>query len=109
MYQIKQTETKKSFFNLIKRNETKVYKFRTFNEALKFAAHEQINTFEFIKDGKKTIHRTYKYIYRLNKWIDLATNNPIHYINRRYFNGLNLEKYYFVLIERNINKLLKNF
>lgn len=109
MYQVKQTETKKYFFNLLKKEQTKVYKFRTFNEALKFSAHEQINTFEFIKDGVKTLHRTYKYIYRLNNWVELVNKNPLHFIGFRYTKGVNLENYYFVLIERNINKLLKNF
>lgn len=108
MYQVKQTETKKRFFNLIKRNETKVYKFKTFNEALKFSAHEQINTFEFIKNGIKTTHRTYKYIYRVNRWLELVKKNPIHFVGFRYTKGVNLENYYFVLIERNLNKLLKN-
>ena len=53
IYEIRQTQEKKYFFNLIKRNKTKAYKFKDYKSAVNFALNEQIkNIYCIISENK---------------------------------------------------------
>ena len=57
-YQIKQTETKKTFFGT--KEVEKVYTFQTYAKALTFAIHEQIKKITCIMTHTDECGRTYK-------------------------------------------------
>ena len=105
MYTIKQTETKKALFGLISRNVEKKYTFSNYWDAIRFALHEQIKYIYFSKGSAKTKTNVFKYFYSLKRFVNLATDNPQHFCNVSSSKNINLEQYYNVLIERNINKL----
>ena len=105
MYTIKQTETKKALFGLITRNVVKKYTFSNYWDAIRFALHEQIKYIYFSKGSAKTKTNVFKYFYSLKKFEKFATDNPQHFCNVSSSKNINLEQYYNVLIERNINKL----
>jgi hypothetical protein len=97
-YKVKQTETKSYFFNLIKKNVTKVYKFKTYNRALIFALSEEIKQFTcIVSDKVQTTRKTYKNHYTLKEFIKVATKNPMHYLGTQIVR-CNLKSYYFYLI-----------
>lgn len=105
MYTIKQTETKKCFFGLISREVENIYTFSNYWDAIKFALHEQIKYIYFSKGTAKTKTNVFKYFYSLKRFVKFATDNPQHFCNVSSSKNINLEQYYNVLIERNINKL----
>jgi len=105
MYTIKQTETKKAFFGLITREVEKKYTFSNYWDAVKFALNEQIKYIYFSKGSAKTKTNVFKYFYSLKRFVKFATDNPMHFCNVSSSKNINLEQYYNVLIERNINKL----
>jgi len=105
MYTVKQTETKKCLFGLITREVEKKYTFSNYWDAIKFALHEQIKYIYFSKGSAKTKTNVFKYFYSLKRFVKFATDNPQHFCNVSSSNNINLEQYYNVLIERNLNKL----
>ena len=97
-YKVKQTETKSYFFNLIKKDVTKVYTFNTYNDALIFALNEEVKQFTCIISGKvETSRKTYKNHLTLKQFEKAATNNPMYYLSTQSVK-CNLESYYFYLI-----------
>lgn len=105
MYTIKQTQTKKALLGLITRNLEKEYTFSNYWDAIKFALHEQIKYIYFSKGSAKTKTNVFKYFYSLKRFVKFATDNPQHFCNVSSSKNINLEQYYNVLIERNLNKL----
>jgi len=108
-YKVKQTQTKSYFFNLIKKDVTKVYSFNTYKEALIFALSEQIKQFNcIVSDKVETTRKTYKNYLTLKEFIKAATNNPMYYLGTQVVR-CNLESYYFYLIGSNkLTKLKKH-
>jgi len=108
-YKVKQTEKRTYFFNLIKKDVTKVYSFNTYKDALIFALSEEINTFVcIVSDKVQKTRKTYKNYYTLKQFIKVATNNPMYYLNTQTVK-CNLTNYYFYLIESNkLTKLKKH-
>ncbi len=108
-YKVKQTEKRTYFFDLIKKDVTKVYTFDTYKDALIFALSEQINTFVcIVSDKVQTKRKTYKNYLTLKEFIKVATNNPMHYLGTQVVR-CNLESYYFYLIGSNkLTKLKKH-
>ena len=108
-YKVKQTEKKTYFFNLIKKDITKLYSFNTYKEALIFALSEEIKQFTcIVSDKVETTRKTYKNYLTLKEFIKAATNNPMYYLNTQAVK-CNLESYYFYLIGSNkLTKLKKH-
>ena len=107
-YKVKQTEKRTYFFNLIKKDVTKVYLFDTYKDALIFALSEEINTFVcIVSDKVQTTRKTYKNYYTLKQFKKHCTNNPMHFLNtqRCRLNDEQIANYYFYLIS--CNKLTK--
>ena len=108
-YKVKQTEKRTYFFNLIKKDVTKVYSFNTYKEALIFALSEEIKQFSCIVSNKvQTTRKTYKNYLTLKQFIKAATNNPMYYLNTQTVK-CNLESYYFYLIGSNKLTKLKKY
>jgi len=108
-YKVKQTETRNYFFNLIKKDVTKVYLFDTYNDALIFALSEEIKQFTcIISDKVQTTRKTYKNYITLKQFVKAATNNPMYYLNTQTVK-CNLSNYYFYLIGSNKLEKLKKF
>lgn len=98
IYQIKQKQLKKTFFG--KKEIEKVYEFKTYKEALKFALFEQIDTIHCVfSDKVKTTRKVFKYLYTLEQFIRLCYKNPIHYLGQRFPEKINIDSYYYYLIE----------
>ena len=108
-YKVKQTEKRMYFFNLIKKDITKVYLFNTYNEALIFCLSEEIKQFTcIVSDKVQTTRKTYKNHLTLKQFIKVATKNPMHYLGTQVVR-CNLETYYFYLIGSNkLTKLKKH-
>jgi len=108
-YKVKQTEKKTYFFNLIKKDITKLYSFNTYKEALIFALSEEIKQFTcIVSDKVETTRKTFKNYLTLKQFIKVATNNPMHYLGTQVVR-CNLETYYFYLIGSNkLTKLKKH-
>ena len=97
-YKVKQTEPKSYFFNLLKKDVTKVYLFDTYKDALIFALSEQINTFScIVSDKVQTSRKTYKNHLTLKQFEKAATKNPMYYLGTQKVK-CNLTNYYFYLI-----------
>lgn len=109
MYKVTQKTKVFAPFKLYKKEVSKVYKFDTFLEALKFAASEQINFFTFEKGTKKTNHKTFNYLHSLSSFIKLCKQNAPYYLGvNNYKSVRNINTYYFYLINSNqFNKLKK--
>ena len=108
-YKVKQTEKRSYFFNLIKKDVTKVYSFNTYKEALIFALSEEIKQFNcIVSDKVETTRKTYKNYLTLKEFIKASTKNPMYYLGTQVVR-CNLESYYFYLIGSNkLNKLKKH-
>ena len=111
-YKVKQTQTKSYFFNLLKKDVTKVYTFDTYNDALIFALSEEINTFIcIVSDKVETIRKTYKNHYTLKQFKKHCVNNPMHFLNTQKcrLDEKQITNYYFYLIGSNkLTKLKKH-
>ena len=108
-YKVKQTEKRTYFFNLIKRDTTKVYNFNTYNKALIFCLSEEIKQFScIISDKVQTTRKTYKNHLTLKQFTKAATNNPMYYLNTQTVK-CNLSNYYFYLISSNKLEKIKKF
>jgi len=107
-YKVKQTEKRTYFFNLIKKDVTKVYLFDTYNEALIFCLSEEIKQFTcIVSDKVQTTRKTYKNYLTLKEFVKVATKNPMWYLGTQTVK-CNLSNYYFYLIGSNkLNKLIK--
>jgi len=100
-YKVKQTEAKSYFFNLLKKNVTKVYTFDTYNKALIFALSEQIEQFTcIVSDEVQTTRKTYKNYYTLKQFQKHCVKNPMHFLNTQKcrLNEKQIANYYFYLI-----------
>jgi len=111
-YKVKQTQTKSYFFNLIKKDVTKVYLFDTYNEALIFCLSEEIKQFTcIVSDEVETTRKTYKNYYTLKQFKKHCVNNPMHFLNTQKcrLNEEQITNYYFYLIGSNKLEKLKKF
>ena len=111
-YKVKQTEAKSYFFNLLKKDVTKVYNFNTYNDALIFALSEQIKQFTcIVSDEVQTTRKTYKNHYTLKQFQKHCSNNSMHFLNAQKcrLNEEQIANYYFYLIGSNkLTKLKKH-
>jgi len=108
MYKVKQTVKERYFLNLLEKEVIKEYKFSTFLDAIKFALAEQIKFIYFEKGSAKTRTNVFKLFYTVKEFVKYAKKNPRHYIGTHTAKGVNLDLYYFTLINRNLNKLKKH-
>tara|TARA_Y100000004_G_C8884622_1_gene399134 strand:- start:530 stop:865 length:336 start_codon:yes stop_codon:yes gene_type:complete len=109
-YEIKQTEQKKYFFNLIKINKTKSYKFKDYKNAVNFALNEQIkNIYCIIGENIKTLRKPFKNFYTLEQFIKVSKKNPLFYLGTHNPEKINIPLYYFYLINKNKFHKLKKF
>ena len=111
-YKVKQTEVKSYFFNLLKKDVTKVYTFNTYNKALIFALSEQIKQFVCIVSNEvETTRKTYKNHYTLKQFKKHCLKNPMHFLNKQKcrLNDKQIESYYFYLIGSNKLTKLKKY
>ena len=112
-YEIKQTQQKKYFFNLIKINKTKAYKFNDYKNAVNFALNEQIKNIYCIIGEKtispvKTLRKPFKLYYTLEQFLKVSKKNPLFYLGTHNAERINIPLYYFYLINKNkLNKLKK--
>lgn len=98
LYQVKQTENIKYFFNLLEKEFTSSYSFNNYNEALIFCLSEEIKQFTcIISDKVKTSRKTYENFYTLKQFMKHAKNNPMYYLGTQTVK-VNLKTYYFYLI-----------
>lgn len=100
-YEVKQTETKNYFFDLIKKDFTKVYLFNTYKDALIFALSEEIKQFTcIVSDKVQTTRKTYKNYYTLKQFKKHCINNPMHFLNTQNcrLDEKQISNYYFYLI-----------
>jgi hypothetical protein len=98
LYQVKQTENIKYFFNLLEKEFTSSYSFNNYNEALIFCLNEEIKQFTcIISDKVKTSRKTYENFYTLKQFMKHAKNNPMYYLGTQTVK-VNLKTYYFYLI-----------
>ena len=106
-YQIKQTQTKKTFFGT--KEIQKVYTFDTYAEALTFAIHEQIKNIDCIIDEKAiTKRKPFRNMLTFIQFKKEAYNNPMHYIGTRFPENVNMWEYYIYLFTtRQFHKLKK--
>ena len=114
-YEIKQTQTKKTFFGT--KEVENVYTFQTYAKALTFAIHEQIKTITCImthtdETGRtykaKTTRKPFKQFYSLAQFEKIATKFPIHYLGTRFPERINIKQYYLYLFEsKQLHKLRK--
>jgi len=108
-YEIKQTTEKKRLLFGTKK-VTKVYKFRTLNDAYVFALDEQIkNVFCCLSDKVKTIRKPFKIFYTLEQFIKVSKKNPFHFLGVRNYKKINIKLYYFYLVNSNQLQKLKKF
>jgi hypothetical protein len=109
IYEIRQTTQKKYFFNLIKRNKTKAYKFRDYKSAVNFALNEQIKIiYCIISENITTLRKPFKNLYTLEQFIKVSKKNPLFYLGTHHPEKINIPLYYFYLINKNqLNKLKK--
>jgi len=111
-YKVKQTEKRSYFFNLIKRDLTKVYNFNTYNDTLIFALSEQIKQFTCIVSGEvERKCKTYKNYYTLKQFQKHCINNSMHFLNTQKcrLDDKQISNYYFYLIGSNKLEKLKKF
>ena len=110
MYEVRQTTQKKYFFNLIKRNKTKAYKFKKLKEAQIFCLNEQIkHIYVNISKGITTIRRPFKFYYTLEQFIKVSKKNPLFYLGTHNPEKINISLYYFYLINKKQFHKLKKF
>jgi len=111
-YEVKQTEKRTYFFNLIKKDVTNVYLFDTYNKALIFALSEEIKQFTcIVSDKVQTTRKTYKNYYTLKQFKKHCVNNPMHFLNTQNcrLDDKQIANYYFYLIGSNkLTKLKKH-
>tara|TARA_R100000541_G_C1833268_1_gene74551 strand:+ start:188 stop:529 length:342 start_codon:yes stop_codon:yes gene_type:complete len=101
LYQVKQTEKRKYFFNLLEKEFTSSYSFNNYSEALLFCLSEEIKQFScIISDKVKTTRKTYENYYTLKQFIKHAKINPMHYLGTQSvkLNNDGIKQYYFYLI-----------
>tara|TARA_R110002012_G_C11605856_1_gene607743 strand:+ start:561 stop:926 length:366 start_codon:yes stop_codon:yes gene_type:complete len=110
VYTIKQKEKVYSFLCLFKKTIYKTYKFDNYKEAYLFALHEQIKIITVhIIDKIKTTRRPFQNLYTLKEFQSLARLNPRHYLGGLYTNKIDVELYYFYLINSNQLTKLKKY
>ena len=110
MYKVRQTKKIFSPLYLYKKEVSKVYKFKNFIDALKFAANEQIENFTFDNGRVKTKHKTFKYLHSLNSFINLCKINASFYLGVNNYKSIkNIDTYYFYLINSNQLTKLKKY
>jgi len=111
MYKVRQTTTKKRFFNLLEKTSVKEYNFKSYNKAVIFALSEQINIVYSIpcKDCKPILKRPFQIYMRESEFIRAAKKNPLHFVGIRSIKNVDLKNYYYYLISSNkLQKLKKH-
>lgn len=113
MYKIEQVEVKKrSFcgFKLSPKKIKKSYYFKQYKNVLRFALNEQINIFYCIVSDKVTTKRKpFKQFLSLTEFKKVSKKNPLFYLSANSYKGINLEKYYFYLVNSDQLQKLKKF
>lgn len=108
-YEITQTTEKKRLLFGTKK-ETKIYKFRTLNDAYIFALDEQIKKiYCCLSDKVKTVRKPFKLFYTLEQFIKVSKKNPFFYLGVRNYKKINIELYYFYLVNSNQLQKLRKF
>jgi hypothetical protein len=106
-YSITQKTTKKVLYFFSTEVE-KTYKFEDYNKALIFALNEQINKIVCnFSDSVKTTRKPFQTFYKVDEFLKVATNNPIHFLGTR--QKVNKALFYYYLINSNqLHKLKKH-
>ena len=99
MYLVKQSRIKERFL-LPNKTVIDTYKFVDYLDALKFAVNEQIKTIYIQphKDSKPIKRKVFKFLYTLPEFKRVAKKSPLHFIGFRYIDNINLEAYYYYLV-----------
>ena len=109
-YTIRQSEKVFTFLYWSKKTIYKTYKFDDFKNAFRFALDEQIKIITVhISKTIKTTRRPFNYLYTLEEFKRLCKINPLHYLGLRNHNKINIELYYFYLINSNQLTKLKKY
>jgi len=112
-YLIKQTEKRYfiPFLSLWEYKKEFKYKFKKLSDALRFALDEQIKIIFCIIDEEKNIvttRRPFLTLLTLKEFKRLAKKNPKFYLGVYNYKRVNIELYYYYLVNRNmLNKLRK--
>ena len=101
MYVVKQSRTKQRFL-LPDKTIIDTYKFVDYLDALKFAVNEQIKIIEVhfnTKQESKVVKRkVFELLYTLPQFKKVAKANPLFYIGTHKHKAVDLDKYYFYLV-----------
>ncbi len=109
-YTIRQGEKVFTFLYWSKKTIYKTYKFDKFKDAFRFALDEQIKIITVhISKTIKTTRRPFEYLYTLEEFKRLCKTNPLHYLGLRSHKKVNVDLYYFYLINSNKLTKLKKF
>jgi len=111
MYKVRQTTTKKRFFNLLEKTTVKEFNFKSYNNAVIFALSEQINIIYSIPwiTCKPILKRPFEIYMREKEFIRVAEKNPLHFVGIRSVKNVDLKNYYYYLISSNkLQKLKKH-
>lgn len=107
IYEVTQTTEKKRLLFGTKK-VTKLYKFRTLNDALIFCLNEQIDTITVnIGEGITTKRKPLRDYYSLEQFIKVSKKNPFFYLGVHNYKKVDIEKVYFYLVQNNLSKLKK--
>jgi len=116
MYRITQKITikKKHRINKLIFGDTKihkVYKFKEYKKALIFALSEGINIIECIisPDIKPTKRIPYLIYMNVKQFTTAAKNNPLHYLGHNKPEAVNIERFYYYLVESGKLQKLKKY
>lgn len=109
-YTIRQAEKVFTFLYWSKKTIYKTYKFDNFKQAFRFALDEQIKIITVhISKTIKTTRRPFRYIYTLKEFKNLCKINPMHFLGLSSPDRINVELYYFYLINTNQLTKLKKY
>ena len=111
MYRVRQTTTKKRFFNLLEKTTIKEYNFKGYNKAVIFALSEQIKIIYSIpcEDCKPILKRPFEIYMKEGEFLRAAKKNPLHYVGIRNIKNVDLKNYYYYLVSsNNLQKLKKH-
>lgn len=99
MYSVQQTSVKKRFL-LRDKKIVKKYSFDKYVDALRFAVNEQIKTIyvQPYKDSKLIKRSVFTFLYTLPQFKVLAKKNPMHFVGLQSSKDINIERYYFYLV-----------
>jgi hypothetical protein len=102
MYYIKQKQTvKRRFFGT--KTIYKRYNFNSYNDALKFALTEQIDTFFYeVSEGITTVRKPFNIFMTVKEFVSAARKNPFHFTGTHNLDRIScIESIYFNKLEKN--------